>query len=96
MNAPNSNKSVRAWLKEIDLAQYQNRPFVVVDPADSSSLLYLNNKEYQRLLITSLSNDGPLMVIAKPGQLDIIVKAQAEAVEVNPNSVVPVRDPSSS
>jgi len=56
MNLTNILKSVN-WIRAKD-------HYVVVDPMNSSGLLYLSESKYQKLVAVSLSNDRDLVVIA--------------------------------
>jgi len=56
-------------IAQIDWELQKRRPFVVADPMDPNSLLYLNDRDYQVLLRTCLSNNESLLVLARPGSV---------------------------
>jgi len=61
------NKDISTLLSLVDWDLQARKPFVVCDPFDPSSLLYMTDKEYQVLLRTAMSNNEVLVVIARPG-----------------------------
>jgi hypothetical protein len=56
-------------ISQIDWELQKRRPFVVADPMEPDSLLYLNDRDYQVLLRTCLSNNESLLVVARPGSV---------------------------
>lgn len=63
----NNNNHIKQLLLSVDWDLQRRRPFVVCDPMDPEQLLYLNDRDYQVLLRTALSNNETLLVIARPG-----------------------------
>lgn len=62
-----NNSHIKTLLLSVDWDLQRRRPFVVCDPMDPDQLLYLNDRDYQVLLRTALSNNENLIVIARPG-----------------------------
>jgi hypothetical protein len=63
----NNNNHIKSLLASVDWDLQRRKPFVVCDPMDPSQMLYLNDRDYQVLLRTALSNNETLLVIARPG-----------------------------
>jgi len=61
------NKNISTLLAMVDWDLQARKPYVVCDPFDPSSLLYMTDKEYQVLLRTAMSNNEVLVVVARPG-----------------------------
>lgn len=53
----------------IDWELQKRRPYVILDPMDPASLLYLSERDYQVLLRTALRNGDKLDVLARPGSV---------------------------
>lgn len=68
MNNNNSSR-ITSLIAQIDWELQKRRPFVVADPFDPDSLLYLNDRDYQVLMRTCLSNNESLLVLARPGSV---------------------------
>lgn len=60
-------RSVAHWLILVDWDLYESKPFVVVDPYNPNSLLYLTQADYLSLGKICASNDLTLLVVASPG-----------------------------
>jgi hypothetical protein len=67
MNNNNQSESTRKLVDQIDWELQKRRPFVVADPFQPESLLYLTERDYQVLMRTCLSNNEYLLVVARPG-----------------------------
>lgn len=61
-----TDRTVAHWSVLVDWELARLRPYVVVDPLDSSSLLYLSYADYLSVMKVALSNQQPLFVIANP------------------------------
>jgi len=57
--------SVEKYLSRINWLRASGR-YIVVDPNNSDLLLYLREKEYNKLVISSIANDIQIIVIATP------------------------------
>jgi len=57
--------SVEKYLSRINWLRASGR-YIVVDPNNSELLIYLREKEYNRLVISSIANDISIIVIATP------------------------------
>lgn len=55
--------------------------YVLRDPSNKDLLLYLDEKHYNRLVITALSNDITLEVIADPDDTEKSVKNRLHDVD---------------
>lgn len=69
MNNINRKGRLTVLISQIDWELQKRRPFVVADPMEPDSLLYLSDKEYQVLLRTCISNNETLVVVARPGSM---------------------------
>jgi len=74
-------RSVIEWRKVVDINEYLSRPYVVVDPFDSTGLLYLNHDEYRKLVTSSLTAGSSLLVVARPGMEELLRSIQAPLPE---------------
>jgi hypothetical protein len=57
--------------------------YAVVDPVDSTAILYLSDKDYKRQVRVSLSQDLPLVVLARPGDSRV---TQPDPTSSSPNT----------
>jgi len=69
MNNNSNSSRLTMLIAKIDWELQKRRPFVVADPYDPDSLLYLNDRDYQVLMRTCLSNNESLLVLARPGSV---------------------------
>lgn len=69
MNNNSNSSRILRLTSQIDWELQKRRPFVVADPYDPESLLYLNGRDYQVLMRTCLSNNETLLVLARPGSV---------------------------
>jgi len=51
--------------KQIDWKQLAATYVAIIDPMDPDSIMYLSKKEYERTCIVAMSNDFPVVVLAK-------------------------------
>lgn len=61
-----SDRTVEHWKVLTDWDLQRSRQYVVVDPLDPSSLLYLSYADYLSVMKVALSNQQPLLVVANP------------------------------
>jgi hypothetical protein len=61
-----ANRTVEHWKVLVDWDLQRSRQYVVVDPLDPSSLLYLSYADYLSVMKVALSNQQPLLVVANP------------------------------
>ena len=59
-------RSVAHWLVLVDWDLWETKPFVVVDPYNPNSLLYLTQADYLSLGKICASNDLTFLVVASP------------------------------
>nr|UJQ92542.1 MAG: putative RNA-dependent RNA polymerase [Mitoviridae sp.] len=62
-----TERTIAHWSTLVDWDLQKQRNFVIVDPVDPSGLLYLNQAEYLAQSKVCVSNDFPLIVVARPG-----------------------------
>jgi hypothetical protein len=70
-----SEKSLKDYLSQINWLRASGR-YIVVDPNNSDLLLYLREKEYNKLVINSIANDTQIIVIATPDDSKDSLKAR--------------------
>lgn len=70
-----SEKSLKDYLSQINWLRASGR-YIVVDPINSDLLLYLREKEYNKLVINSIANDTQIIVIATPDDSKDSLKAR--------------------
>jgi hypothetical protein len=61
-----TNRTVEHWKVLVDWDLQRSRQYVVVDPLDPSTLLYLSYADYLSVMKVALSNQQPLLVVANP------------------------------
>jgi hypothetical protein len=59
-------KSIAQWRALVDVNQWEQRPYVVVDPLDPEGLLYLTESEYTDLSRTWIRSNLRVKVVARP------------------------------
>lgn len=67
VSAPTMYRPWHPLFAKIDWDRISSGQYAVVDPADSTGILYLSEKDYKIQVRVSLSQDLPLMVLARPG-----------------------------
>lgn len=66
-NNNNNSSRLKSLRKQLDWDQQARFPFVVEDPYQPGTLLYLTSKDYLILMRTQLRNSDSLFVVARPG-----------------------------
>lgn len=66
-NNNNDNSRLKSLRAKIDWDQQARFPFVVEDPFQPGTLVYLTLKDYLVLMRTQLRNSDSLFVVARPG-----------------------------
>jgi hypothetical protein len=59
--------------------------YVVIDPSDDTSLLYLSEREYNKLVINSIAQDRTIVKIASPDDNAESIKAKFKPDSSTPN-----------
>jgi len=67
--------SVEKYLSQINWLRASGR-YIVVDPNNNGVLIYLREKEYNRLVISSIANDITIIVIATPDDTKETIKSR--------------------
>jgi hypothetical protein len=67
--------SVEKYLSQINWLRASGR-YIVVDPNNNGVLIYLREKEYNRMVISSIANDITIIVIATPDDTKETIKSR--------------------
>jgi hypothetical protein len=81
-SAPQGQNPNHRLYKSIDWDKIDGGLFAVVDPADTSAILYLSDRDYKIQVRVSLSTDSPLVVLARAGEVRLTPANQASK-EIN-------------
>jgi hypothetical protein len=81
-------KSLYELRQEIDLVQYDDMMFVILDPFNRTTLLYISEREFVTVMNSCLSNGIRLIIVARPGELEKLSKEQ-ESSALKPSDSKP-------